>query len=156
MNLQPLENADVIYERPHTGSLKTKANSAFPSFSFFAPSQHPGEQNYGYEIGILSKNRIWILSENCNFSTFHNSMLISNVYKYCTPRFVIGVKSTMNVSRLWEYIQVLHPCIPPIYLHLIFAILQIEISSLMNLIFSLPISNLSFTSYTRQKNSSSN
>ena len=106
LNLHPLENGDVIYGWPYTGSLKTKANSAFLSFSFFAPSQHPGEQNYGNEIGIFSKNRIWFFPENCNFSTFHNSMLISNVYKYCTPRFVIGVKSTMNVSRLWEYIQV--------------------------------------------------
>ena len=39
---------------------------------------------------------------------------------------------------------------PPIYLHLIFAILQFEISSLKNLIFSL--FQLEFTGYSRQKN----
>jgi hypothetical protein len=39
-------------------------------------------------------------------------------------------------------------CIPPMYLHLIFGILQFEISSLMNLIFSL---FQTFKGYIRQK-----
>ena len=43
--------------------------------------------------------------------------------------------------------------IPPISLHFIFAILLFEISSLMmNWIFSLHISNLNFTGFSRQKN----
>ena len=42
--------------------------------------------------------------------------------------------------------------LPPIYLHLMFAILQFEILSLMNLDFY-SISNLSFTGYSGQKNS---
>ena len=41
---------------------------------------------------------------------------------------------------------------PRINLHLIFMILQFKISSLMNWFFSLGISNLIFTGYSRQKN----
>lgn len=110
-----------------------------PNFSTWFFLSKTGRQ---YQIKLIVGKNLALL-RLCNLYFF-------NVF--VMPMLISGRSTLVWNLDAQSVIQILNCLYPHIYLHSVFAILQFDIASLVNLIFNLCISNLNLTGYSRQKN----